>query len=384
MEKIIIILSILTSITSVIIVIVLFYFLQKKFKNNRANLVNKLGVQPINVNNFSGVIDDLNYHIRISPRSKNKPEECYIIIDNSTAAPFRISFLREKIFHKFVKAIKLSNELQTNNQTFDELVYVSTNNTQSAKSLISNMQLQNQVINLFQNNNDLQKISFKEKSIELLLSPCRFEDISKEKLTEILHSIKNIRSIVNSTIKISENNSLNKDIITCVCAGVYLIFSIVMFAIGISNYETFSVKPYFIGLIFGVIISALLILVVYHILRGNSYSHIPFFICFGILLISFAFAGIGGLLYLNGKLDDSPAIKNTVKIIDKYSQTHRSKNSTTTNYYIKFNYWGDDNKDYNFKIDRDFYKQINVNDRITFITHNGFWNYEWIEKYYKE
>ncbi len=147
-----------------------------------------------------------------------------------------------------------------------------------------------------------------------------------------------------------------------------------MFILGTSNYSPLFSSIYLYGLIYGFLGFLAMLTFAFQLVKGKSYSHITFLICFFIGLLGMVFTGMGALIFTNGYLDESKGTIHSIKIIDKY--TTRSKNSTT--HYISFNYWNEEKEIISYAVGRDFYYNVKKDDDIVITACGGRWGYEWV------
>lgn len=113
-------------------------------------------------------------------------------------------------------------------------------------------------------------------------------------------------------------------------------------------------------------------------LRGRSSSHIHLSVTLGVSLIGIPALAAGGLLVLNGLLDDGPASEHGAPVLHK--RWSRSKSSTT--YYATVKSWRAGRRAEEIRIDHSTYQRASPGrSRLVVATSAGRFGYEWVADY---
>lgn len=112
------------------------------------------------------------------------------------------------------------------------------------------------------------------------------------------------------------------------------------------------------------------------LLRGTSRSHYAWRDLAIVGLILFPVGSLGAIAFLNGLLDDAPAVEHDSRILRKY--TTRSRNSTT--YHIECDSWRDPGETEDFSVSStDYGAVIEGQSRLVVTTGAGRLGMEWIK-----
>ncbi|HPG31209.1 MAG TPA: hypothetical protein PKY81_04500 [bacterium] len=361
-------------VVSIISVIFITAYVLKTSRGKFNKNAEKLGGSASGFNKIEGTAGNIDYKIKYTPKHKNNPAQCRIFVGGKSPF-FSMSFIRESSFHKLVKYLKLSSELQTNDKRFDDAVYIDCRNNMFAKTVLTSTDVKNDIIRLFQNIKELEKIKFSKDGVEMVLSPFELNSMEKSFLEENLPVLEKILNRISTVPKIGTETSYIFEALWYFFFGLYIIGGVVLFTISHSKYEPVFSTAYFSGFLYGLAAFAGMICFLYFSVRGKSNSHIIFLICLSVGIAGIFFTGVGSTLFYNGYFDKSEGIKREIVITNKYKT--RSKNST--NYHLIFYHWNFKNKTISVSVSSTFYHKTNINDRLPLITRPGALGFEWME-----
>ncbi|MBP7653368.1 hypothetical protein KA977_08090 [Candidatus Dependentiae bacterium] len=365
-------------ISSTFIAIWFILYIQRKNRKSFQNTANNIGGSVIGLNEISGIFQNTDYTIKYIHRKKNTPPQCCITVKGKSSA-FPITFLRESSIHNFVKRIKLSYEIQTNDPEFDNTVYIISRNNLFIQSVILSPDIKKNILTLFLNIKNLYKIEFNNLGAVLYLSPCEIDSLDKEFIEKSVSMLSHTLLQISMVPKIGLQTPISFDIIHYSVFSLYSIIGIILFIYALSYYKPLFHEPYFYGIIYGIIAFLILIFFTFFSVRGRSNSHIIFFICLITGLLGFIFTGIGATLTYNGYFDKSEEANHQVSITNKY--TVRNKNSHS--YYIEFKYWDSNQKIISYSVGSDFYYNVDINQKIIIVTRKGKLGFEWVKSILK-
>jgi hypothetical protein len=113
-------------------------------------------------------------------------------------------------------------------------------------------------------------------------------------------------------------------------------------------------------------------------IRGRSSSHKELLVAFLIALFGFPMTGFGGLMVLNGYLDESDATYHEARITDR----RFSKSKDSSSYYVTVVSWRANHETEEIKVTYDIYSQVKSDESIMRVgTHKGKYGFEWIKEY---
>lgn len=371
MNLLMVIIPVAVSFASIIFITI---YLLKKSREKFRKTAEKINGTALRFNEIEGTAGSINYRIKYIPKNKNNPAQCRIFIKGN-APFFSISFIRESSFHKFVKYLKLSSELQTNDKQFDDSVYINCRNNMFAKTVLTSTDIKKSIYRLFFNINQLEKINVTKDGAEMVLSPCELNSLEKNFLEENLPVLDQILNRISTVPKIGTVTPFIFDAFWYAFFGIYLIGGVGLFTAANSKYEPIFSSAYLSGFLNGLAAFAVLIFILYFSVRGKSNSHIIFFICLSLGLTGIFFTGTGATLFYNGYFDKSEAVKREIVIYNKY----KTRNKNSTNYYLNFYHWNFKTKTISVSVSSEFYYKIKINDRLPLITRPGALGFEWME-----
>jgi len=155
-------------------------------------------------------------------------------------------------------------------------------------------------------------------------------------------------------------------------AGIFMVL------LGVFNYQ--PLDPW--SLVFKSLLPSGVMLLIYlrlamTWLRGRATSHRDMIMAFILALTAFPVAGAGAALFVNGYLDQSPALRHVQRVTDKYFT--RSKDSI--NYYLVVDSWRGGGTE-EIRVNEVSYREAQVGrSRITLVSHAGYFGYEWVKGY---
>ena len=352
-------------------------FLQKRDKNLRT---------------FYG--SDGSYRLHFVPRQKYTPAHGYLELSCTTSLQFLARYETSEDY--WAKAIGLSHECQTGNKSFDDNIYLASITQDDAEVLGEN----NEVITLIYallsdlgNKKSLFKKHYLKNELNCdgktlyLKVVFKYENgmETSEKVIKKLPNLRKLASLLESHTPTSKHfwkvpAQRNTSIILAISTTLGIIGSFEAFRFSISKsnhlFQPFSILP---GTLFIAILGLFCLVVATLIfVKKSARKHLILFeVCiFGFL--GLLFTTYGFLHDINIEFDKSQAQIINYKIVEKYTERHRSRRSSYTTYHLLL-----DNTlppvSSTVEIDNSFYSQLNKGDYVTISIKKGFFNKPWQE-----
>lgn len=305
--------------------------------------------------------------------------------------PGQIDFFirQEDGFDRFAKSVGLSKEVQSGDQSFDDLFYISSDNDYSIKTIFKDRIITAAISRLFKQG--ATQVVFDamggwvtwSKLLTNNLSAV-FSELEKDpQCIEAINIIYQIKDRVSEIIKtpnsgfILKRRKISNNNLVGYFAAIFSLLAIVSFFIGETSYQAlntieifkFSLKsslPFFLILGF----------IIFNLVKGNSKSHLYFFPLIILLLIDSIFAGMGTASILNAKLDTSELSSHISLVRDKYS---KKPSKSSRKYYVKYDSWETGDKTSSSDVKSSEYDSIVPGKtKIYLETKKGFFGFEWI------
>ena len=286
---------------------------------------------------YKTVFKDRTFHFTFGGRSKKFPFELSIFTECPAPGAFRI--IRERKVDRLFKRLRVSVEIQTGDDLFDDTCFILTESPGFTKAYLKSSAKRRSILRLLQTgfteiklDGDKLSAEWRPLNLKAELTPAMLEQITGW-MTELTDQIPS--HFAESTVPGLHNWKWKRKAVFSL-ASVVLVAGIVT-AIWSSAF-CWPMDPrrlFFDSLNFS--LPALLVLMVLAVmlLKGRSSSHVELGIVAGMALIGFILAGLGGEATINGELDKAPIATHTVKIVHKYKWTTKG----STNYTVVMESW---------------------------------------------
>jgi len=333
---------------------------------------------------FSGgeseIIDGIPFKV-VKIKNKQNVLSTSFVFEFKTKTIFKLS--PESRIDKFFKSIDFSEEIQTGDNQFDDLIYIACDHIQFRQKIVSDSRLR-----------DLIKIFFNRagRSIKTNGTTLVFNikgDISADpQLKQLALQIQKIFTELNQK---PPHEMMDPFVIKAMVAeacvwsfGIYALLSFLDILL-VNNQDVHFNKWLIIksGLVLGLTLVALALLLVYLFFRGSSRGHRIFVESFIVLLLTVPMGGIGFVYDLNTGLDRSPAVQVQLRINNLERKVHRSrKGGTSYSYHMSIQQISDLDRwkvPTDIRIEQSVFYELQNRQNALITVRQGWLKYPWIQ-----
>lgn len=392
MNSVFLTIVILFVVINALIVFLLFKFARGAFKarsRGAAGLAEQLGVE--NARDFAAgrpvvhTVDGLQCVLRYIRGGKNQPSGVSFTFPDVLLP--KLTVTREGAFQKYFKKIGLTAELATGDSRFDDDFFLLTDETEYYRNYFSEVKRREAVRALFAADPAVTRVQTTSAGLSVV---CQVRTTLKGVVPPLLST----RDAANAAQALNAGQEwrsthfdplhagtrplsgmLPRVVALAVLIGLLFIAGLIALITGSVTYRMTELGLLRDFLLYSLIPLAAFWLVLFKGLRGYSWSHLAFVPMALVSIAAFPLAGMGSAVFLNGYLDDSPAVVRQVTVLDK----HTRKNKNSRSYHVTFSGWKPDQPSLTYSVSRHFYEGIQKDDPLEVITHAGYLGHEWVE-----
>ncbi|MBP7867134.1 MAG: hypothetical protein KA419_14450 [Acidobacteria bacterium] len=392
MNSIFLTIVILFVVLNALIVFLLFLFARRSFKakpRGAAGLAERLGVE--NARDFTAgrpvvhTVDGVQCVLRYIRGGKNQPSGVSFTFPDVLLP--KLTVTREGVWQKFFKKIGLTTELATGDPRFDDDFYLLTDETEYYRNYFSDAGRREAIRALFAADPAVARVQTTSAGLSVV---CQVRATLKGVVSPLLGT----RDAANAARALDAgpewrsahftplhadirplSGMLPRVVALAALIGLLLVAGLIALITGSVSFrltEYGLIRDFFL---YSLVPLAAFWLVLFKGLRGYSWSHLAFVPMALVSIAAFPLACMGSAVFLNGYLDESPAVIRQVTVLDKYSR----KNKNSRSYHVTFSGWKPDQPSLTYSVSRHFYDGIDKDDALEVVTHAGYLGHEWVE-----
>ena len=342
-----------------------------------ASLANAHHVQG---NAYEGELDGTAFRYWYVEGSRNTPPSFHLSIAAPSGAEFRLT--RESAAHRFFKRIGISVEVQTGDRTFDDAVYIQSDDPGLVRSAFAERRRREAAQRLL--GLGYNRVLLNKGRLEAQIHPFRDTTlVDSPRLETALRALGSIAEHLDQVlggVRRAPNNSRTalRAVFYSLSIGSAVV-GLAAFFRGSAEYPPLDRFELFLAsLKYGLGGYAIYALLAFSRLRGSSSSHVHLLTNLTVGLFGLPALAVGLLTLLNGQLDQGPRSEHLVTVQGK--RHSHSRDSDT--YYIKFASWRAGHRQDEIGVGHGFYNRVEPGkSRVRLVTAPGRYGYEWVEDY---
>jgi hypothetical protein len=369
------------SLLVVLVVILLAVRKSKQSKQSLENLSASLGAtELVSGSTYEGELDGQIYQYQYFAGSNNSPSYFKVWVKCDSAGEFTIR--SESRFDSFAKRLGLSAEIQTGDKQFDKEFYIQTDSIAFSKNFFSDLRKRDAARQLYAAGYN--QLIHDGKTMEARVSPFSIDNLGDSEMIE--EAIRNLvtlcrelpASYYQSRMLGTHAWKANRFLVFAI-SGLSIAFGIGGIVWGLRSYPPLdSTDMLLYSVQFSITALAAFIFLAVLLIRGRSSSHKELLIVLLMTLIGFPMAGFGGLILLNGYLDESDTSVRPARVDGR--RVSKSRNSTS--YYVSVESWRQGHDVEEIKVPHDTYSRAKPAETVMVLeTREGRYGFEWIEGY---
>lgn len=330
----------------------------------------------------AGIRDGLEYNL-----SKSKGKVTSINVGLSCPVGANFSIKRQSWIDNFFKSIKVSNELESGDQEFDDLCYIISNNHNLQKKLVSSKEFRDSIKQIFANQFPARASALHCRSGRLwvVLAPTNGADENALKvvtrtLKPNLENIKrNLEALVGSHGKRWGDPFVIKAVILlAISSGLAINGAIQLFRIHVINLPvTYDLWPLFWDAVkYGLIGLSVLVVFSIYWLGRSARTHLVLVEMLTIGLCGAIATAYVELRDINIEMDSSVVQTYEVELVQKYESKRRRSRS----YFLVLKDWNCDcdYKDYKVEVSYSDYNNFPPSGKLVVTQQTGALGYRWV------
>jgi len=295
-----------------------------------------------------------------------------------------VGIQKENAVHRFSKRIGLTAEMETGDRVFDENYYIDTDDISFYRYLFADSDRRKTVHELLTiSAPPIRQIRAGKDGVGIRITPFHLKsDVEFQPGPYLDCLLRLVEGMENPSAYMPHEDLkgtgfLLRTIALYVLAGVALIIGAVSLGLGFSRYTPLEEGFLLNGLMYTLPFVPLFWYLAFLGLRGKSWSHRVFYPLVLIILIGGILLGLGGMVYTNGRWDQSAAVDHACTLTDKYI----TKNKNSRNYWMVVKSWHHPDESVRIEVGAKFYSLLEPAMKVRITTRSGYWKQEWIESF---
>lgn len=319
---------------------------------------------------------------------KNEYKLFGFIVGIDAAQRYDYAFKKESYIDRLFKFVGVSVEHQTGDKSFDDLVYVISDNSHFHRQLSSNKKIINTVTDIFK---IVERYKCKLKTLRhsngRIWVHCKVPKSSEESdFYDMFDELVLLLQVIAEEVKKEPLSSLSswKDpfvlkatLILAVSTGMAITGGVQVFRLTLTTlpFTIDEAKLFYDSLLYGASITVILVFIALFSLGRSARVHL---VLIELLLVS-SFGAVS-IAFCNAResnmeLDTSPAVTIEANLVDKeYSRGRRRR---IAHYYLHIEGWNE--KTTRVSIPSALYNSLNIGDKLDITEREGHFKYKWIE-----
>lgn len=299
----------------------------------------------------------------------------------------RLTVAREEPFHRFFKKIGLTEEIATGDVRFDDLCFLLTDDTRFYRDFFSDPRKREAVRAIFTADPGVGKLLATSAGLSVISrvrttpSGVVLPTLSPEAMTKIVSVLDpgpQWRSTDHDSLHAGTRplaGMLPRVVALSAMIGLVLTLGVIMLAAGVTVYRTTDHDFLWDYALCALVPLTFFGVLLFRGLRGRAWSHLAFVPMALVSLLAFPLAGMGGAAFLNGYLDESPAVTRTVRVLEKSIR----RNKSSLSYSVTISDWRPGWPGLTFSVSKYLYDSVKAGDPLDVVTHPGYLGQEWVE-----
>ncbi|WP_319557505.1 hypothetical protein [Thiomicrorhabdus sp.] len=301
-----------------------------------------------------------------------------------TPEKYNFSLKREEQIDRFFKKVGLSVEHQTGDKTFDQHIYIASDDSHLHEQLTHNKELSNFILEQFndQSNYSVEEIIGNSGFLWIKLKvPNDFDgmDVVETARTYVpmLYDLSKKFSSPSSQSTTRDPFIIKAIIILAISSGLAINGFIQFFRISLDKipFTLDRTDVIFDSIIIGGGMTFILAAAAIFFLKRSARAHLVLIEIFLVGFLGSVSTSFAGLRDVNMEFDTNPAQEYQVEVLDKWSESSRR----STSYYIQTRDWTGENYTRDILISSDFYNKLSHGSKLKVTQSSGYLNYRWVK-----